>query len=140
MVKISQKNLYKGIQRSEIRGKHRLEKNLSKMNEPHLKTSTDTLRKSKINQRAVEDAEFAGNNTDRRGFRNKLEFRGHLPVRWEPQKDFTKMTSGYSEDGGAFKGGEDGTKKGNKNDYSQSFGTKKGINPFPIKVSKSIKV
>lgn len=142
MSKINQGNLYSGIRKAEIYGRHRLEQYKMYEGSTSLKVKREGG-SAKLNQKAVEDAEFGANNVDRRGLRNKLEFRGHLPVRWMPSKDFVKETSGYSDKGGAFKGGEDGNKMGGKKDYSQAFGVagKKGkINPFPIKVSKSLKV
>ncbi len=142
MSKINQGNLYSGIRKAEIYGRHRLEQYKMYEGATSLKVKKDEG-SSKLNQKAVEDAEFGANNTDRRGLRDKLTFRGHMPVRWMPDKDFVKETSGYSADGGAYKGGQDGNKKGGKKDYSQSFGVagKKGkINPFPIKVGKSVKV
>ena len=141
MSKINQGNLFSGIRKAEIYGRHRLEQYKIYEGQNSLKVKKEGG-KSKLNQKSVEDAEFGANNVDRRGLRNKLEFRGHMPVRWMPDKDFKREAVGYSDDGGAFKGGEDGNKKGGKKDYSQSFGVagKKGLNPFPIKVSKSIKV
>ncbi len=141
--KITPENLYSGIRRAEIHGRHRLEQHNVYTRKQTLKPARNNKNLSKLNPRAVEDAEFGANNTDRRGLRSKMEFRGHAPVRWMPEKDYRPEMSGYTADRGAFQGGRDGTTKGKRGDYSQAFGVsgKRGeINPFPIKSSKSVKL
>ena len=142
MSKINQGNLFSGIRKAEIYGRHRLEQFEVYQGKHSLKVKKNEG-ESKLNQKSVEDAEFGSNNVDRRGNRSNLEFRGHLPVRWSPDKDFKPEAVGYGADGGAYKGGSGDNKKGDKKDYSQAFGVagkKDKINPFPIKVSKSVKV
>ena len=140
--KITSANLFTGIRRAEIHGRHRLEQHNTHTRKHHLKTRNPKMKNlSKLNPRAVEDAEFGANSVDRRGLRDKLEYRGKAPVRWMPEKDYRPDMSGYTDDRGAFQGGRDGVKKGGKKDYAQAFGVsgKKGeINPFPIKSSAKL--
>jgi len=135
--KITSQQLFNGIRRAEIHGRHRLEQHNVYSRKQSLKTKNHKIKNvSKLNPRAVEDAEFDANNVDRRGLRSRKEFRGHAPVRWMPAKDYRPDMSGFTDDRGAFQGGRDGTKKGGKKDYSQAFGVsgkKDEINPFPIK-------
>lgn len=144
MSKITQNDLMSGIRKTEIHGKHKYE-------QYHINTRSSTLkyrqenRGGKINQRTTEEGQYLANNVDMRGKQTSLNFRGDAPVRWMPEKDFQESTSGYA-DGGAFNGGEAGNKAGGKGDYSQSFGVvnkiknPNKINPFPIKISKSVKL
>lgn len=141
--KITPDNLFAGIRRAEIHGRHRLEQHNTYTRKQTLKPARKMKNMSKLNPRAVEDAEFEANNVDRRGLRSKMEFRGHAPVRWMPEKDYRPDMSGYTADRGAFQGGRDGTQKGSRRDYSQAFGVsgkKDEINPFPIKTSSSVKL
>ena len=135
--KITPAQLFSGIRRAEIHGRHRLEQHNVYTRKQSLKTRNPKMKNmSKLNPRAVEDAEFGANTVDRRGLRSKMEFRGQTPVRWMPEKDYRPDMSGFTDDRGAFQGGRDGTKKGGKKDYSQAFGVsgkKDQINPFPIK-------
>lgn len=86
---------------------------------------------TKLSREDVEIAEFEANNVDRRGKRSKLEFRGNHPHRWNPAMDFDPNRQGDKTDGGAFKGGRDGNKKGGKNDYAKAFGdVKNTTRPF----------
>ena len=90
-----------------------------------------TRSKTKLNREDVEVAEFEANNVDRRGNRSKLEFRGNHPHRWNPAQDFDPNRQGYVADGGAFKGGRPGNKKGGKKDYAKAFGdVKDTTRPF----------
>ena len=90
-----------------------------------------TRSKTKLNQDDVEIAEFQANNVDMRGKKSKLEFRGNHPHRWNPAKDFDPDRQGYKDDGGAFKGGRDGNKKGGKKDYAKGYGdVKNTTRPF----------
>ena len=144
MSKITQNNLKDGIRKTEIHGRHKYEQYHINTPTKHLKYM-DQNKVGRIDQRKVEEGEYLANNTDMRGKQDSTEFRGHQAVRWMPEKDFQESTSGYA-DGGAFNGGESGNEKGSKGDYSQSFGTvgKKSesankLNPFAIKISKSVK-
>ena len=144
MSKISQNNLMTGIRKTEIHGRHKYEQYNINTSSKKLKFKAEN-KGGRINQRTTEEGQYLANNVDMRGKQTSLDFRGDAPVRWMPEKDFQEATSGYA-DGGAFNGGESGNKKGGKGDYSQSFGNVNKIrnpnkvNPFGIKISKSVKL
>ena len=133
--KIANTGFNAGIKRGVYSGRHRLEVKPT-LNAP--KTGYGRTSKTKIDMESMENAKFDENNTDRRGAKSKLSFRGNAPVRWSPQefKDF-----GFQEDGGAFKGGRGSVKKGNKKDYAQTLGANplKSHDPHPITLNSKLK-
>lgn len=106
------------------------------------KYTPELSKDTKIDRSVTEEAVFYAENTDMRGKKNKLDFRGNHPVRWNPQQDFNPNMSGDRTGGGAFHGGRLGVKAGKKKDYQQAFGdVNNTTRPFaPGKVSKMIKL
>ena len=139
-MKLTLSNLETGTQLSAYQGKHRGESALLASNP--LKTGVQTRSKSKLSRETIEEGEFAAQNPDRRGNRSKLEFRGNHPHRWNPARDFDPDKQGDATDGGAFKGGRDGNKKGGKKDYQKAFGdVKNTTRPFaPGKVPGHVRL
>ena len=140
-MKITLSNLKTGNRKSNYSGK----KNRGVPDpEGKVKYNPPTTRsKTKLNREDVEVAEFEANNVDRRGKRSKLDFRGNHPHRWNPGQDFNPDRQGYKDDGGAFKGGRDGNKKGGKRDYAKPFGDVKNnpTRPFaPGSVERHVKL
>ncbi len=87
-----------------------------------------TRSKTKLNEESIEIAEFQANNTDMRGKKDRLEFRGNHPHKWNPKLQFQQ---GFTDDGGDSKGGQPGVKKGGKNDYVKPYGNLKSTTrPF----------
>ena len=136
-MKITLDNLKKGNTRASYSGKH--SKGLTDPSSKVKYKDMTTRSKTKLSQESVEIAEFQANNTDQRGKRSKLEFRGNHPHHWNPT---TQFNSGYVADGGAFKGGRPGNKKGDKNDYAKAYGnTKLTTRPFaPNSVEKHVRL
>lgn len=118
-MKITLDNLKHGNKRAVYMGKHK-----KGLTDPlgNIKFKQEKKSNVKISQESVEIAEFEANNVDRRGNRSRLEFRGNHPFRWNPTSQFN---SGYTDDGGAYKGGRPGNKKGDKKDYAKEYGNVK---------------
>jgi hypothetical protein len=125
-MKITINNLKKGNTRATYSGRHK--KGMINPEGNSLKIRGETESKAKLGVESVEIAEFRANNTDMRGKRSRLEFRGNAPHHWNPK---TQFNSGYTDDGGEFAAGKPGVKKGGKNDYAKAYGDiKNTTRPF----------
>ena len=93
-----------------------------------LKYQAPDNKRYKLNQNDVEVALFQANNTDMRGKKDRLEFRGNHPHRWNPRAQFNQ---GFTDDGGSSRGGQPGVNKGKKSDYVKAYGNVKNTTrPF----------
>ena len=124
--KVTNANVLKGIRHSEVKGRHKLEKegpsvNGENVNTPDLKnkhlkldeqrmeTLDDQVGGSEIDYKKTAENEFMASNPDLRGKngkRNVKTFRGHnaREYKWDP-KSLTPERVGDVRRGGAFKGG-----------------------------------
>lgn len=136
MSKINSNNFKAGISKSVYSGRHQKEGNLTMS----IKNKNNLSKNSKISEEILENGVFSQNNPDRRGKKSSLEFRGHMPVRWNPTIDYNNEISGYTEKGGAFSGGSDGIKAGNKKDYSKPYSgvDSKNITPHKVRLNKKV--
>ena len=136
MSKINPTNFRAGLSKAIYSGKHKKEGNLSMS----IKDRNNPQTKAKISEEILENGIFSQNNPDRRGKRDSLEFRGHHPVRWNPNIDFNPEISGYTEKGGTFSGGYSFVKKGGKGDYSKPLGgvDSKNITPHKVRLNKKV--
>ena len=154
---VTQKNVLKGINWAEVKGKHRLEKdpNVSLVITPSTKRKagpilleTDRDLESEtgsiIDEKKTSQNEFMASNSDMRGHQSARVFRGNRVYRWSPSRDFRPDAVGDVVRGGAFKGGfvNEALQKSYKG-YAPHMGhqkkglaingeTLKNVNPFSI--------
>lgn len=125
-MRITLESLKKGNKHSSYSGKHERGTPNPRGNTIKYRDEIQTRSKTKLGIDSVEIAEFRANNTDQRGKRSRLEFRGNQPHRWNPTSQFN---SGYTDDGGDSKGGKAGVKSGNQ--YAKPYGDLKNTTrPF----------
>jgi hypothetical protein len=137
IMRITLESLKKGNTHSSYSGRHKRGTPNPRGNS--IKVRDDKDSKAKLGIESVEIAEFRANNSDMRGKKNRLEFRGNHPHRWNPTSQFN---SGYTDDGGDAKGGKAGVKKGGKNDYVKPYGdVKNTTRPFaPNDVERHVRL
>ena len=125
-MRITLDNLKTGNRKSVYSGKK--QKGTPHPQDRTLKYQAPDNKRYKLNQNDVEVALFQANNTDMRGKKDRLEFRGNHPHRWNPRAQFNQ---GFTDDGGSSRGGQPGVNKGKKGDYVKAYGNVKNTTrPF----------
>ena len=150
MVKISLDDVKKGINKSNVYGKHKNKfKNYTNPKPKMSKQVKDPENRlnGKISNNEEAILEYRAETANQRGFKDvKTGYLGHKPLWWSKDK-FTPNRTGFRDDSGASRGGYFTTKKGKRGD--QVFGVAgKGNkdssrpmgepNPFPVRPAKNI--
>lgn len=122
-------DLVMGVRKGNIAGKHN--KIVDDINQNTFKVVKKIPNKKvRFTSDEVGIIEFDENNHQRRGFRNKLVFRGNTPLYWTPDEFKKDMAGGNAPTSGATRGGNFSLEPQSK--YKPSFANLKTINPHPI--------
>ena len=147
-MKITQKSINSGNRRASFSGQF-----INNFKEVPFNPTVNVYNKSvkgniKIDRKDIDIGNFRANSTSQSGFKSKQIYNGRRPLFWS-SKDFTPLkVGGFAYNSGVGRGGEFATNP-NKN-YKPSMGIAGSgvinadkptgqINPFPIKVRKSVK-
>lgn len=157
-INVTTKNVLKGINHAEVKGRHKLEKagpvvlarnpTVPDLKKKHLRLDADKDVEIKggveIDEKKTSQNEFLASNSDMRGKQSTKVFRGNRVYNWDPRRDFRPDAVGDITQGGAFKGGfiNESLQKARKG-YAPHIGhqkkglamhgeTLKNVNPFSI--------
>lgn len=161
--RIKQKDVIKGISKTRIMGRHRLERNVNvvgaNVKTPSLVKKNIKLdaeiqnepKSARVDTKKTAENEFMAKSSDMRGKKKGNSFRGKQVYDWSPARDFRPdAVGGLTAESGAFTGGfvnQSLMKQGN-NAYVQQAGYQKGslkktlaqgetlerVNPFAVSI------
>ena len=135
MAQIKPAELYMGVRMGNISGKHHTIKD--DIIKPKCGDMNKKPKQVRFQSDEVGIIEWDELNHQRRGFRDKLKFRGQAPQYWKPDEFKRDMVGGLGADSGASRGGDFTVKPARK--YAPTFANVKQPNPHPIKLNKQLK-